>query len=75
LGVKSPIIVFAVSADLLWIFCEKIAKKISNLHQKLPGKKLRRKSLVEILDSILFLDSEQQVSGFLAERFSPRFQY
>ena len=56
------------------MFREKIAAWISKLHHNFPGKKLRKKTLVEILGSILILDSEQQESGLLPESFSLIFQ-
>ena len=68
-------IVFAFSADLLWMLRENIAARVSNLHHKVPGKVLRKKILGENLGSFVILDSEQQMCGLLAERISPKFHY
>ena len=67
--------VFVFSAEFLWTFRENCSARISNLHHRFPGKKVKEEALVEILGSILNFYSEQQVSGFLEERFWPTFHY
>ena len=67
--------VFVFSAEFLWTFREKFSARFSNLHHKFPGKKVKEEALVQILGSILNFYSEQQVSGFLEERFWPNFHY
>ena len=68
-------IVFAFSADFLWMFRETFAQSISNLHHKVAGKNWEKKTLLEILGSFVILDSEKQISRLLVERFSSNFHY
>ena len=67
--------VFVFSAEFLWTFRENFSARISNLHHRFPGKKVKEEALVEILGSILKFYSEQQVSGFLEGRLWPTFHY